>query len=130
MIGKLKNVFQFFVGMATIISCFVAIIGVIQVVNLVVEVRPVVNELQRLVDTVVVCQNVFRRDTVVVKESVVRFDTVIVYRDVFKRDTVFLDRVKPGRPETKVPGKEKDIINQHEADYRKKIDNKDFEQDK
>ena len=122
MAEKLKNVFQFIVGMATIVSCIVAIIGVMQVVNLVVEVRPVVNEFQRLRDTL----RIPLRDTVFVRQEVVRLDTVLVFQNVLKRDTVFIqdNRVKPGGVGTNVLHEERARIEQNEENYRNQ--HKDF----
>lgn len=126
MAKKFKDIFQFFVGIATIISCGVAIFGVTQVVRLVVEVQPAMKEIQRLIDTVVVYQNVFRRDTVVIRENVVQSDTVFVYQGVPERGSID-NRIspkaetKPGDPKKNVSDQEKDMIKQREADYREKI---------
>lgn len=104
---------------ATIISCGVAIIGVMQVVGFVIEVRPVVNEFQRLIDTV----SIPYRDTVFIPKEIVKSDTVVVYRNVFKRDTVFVcDKgMKSNALSSKVSEGEKERINQKETDFRKKM---------
>lgn len=122
MTEKLKNIFQFIVGIATIISCGAAIVGVMQVVRFVVEVRPVVNEFQRLIDTVVVYQNIFKRDSVIVRERVAKSDTVVVYRDVFKLDTVFVSdkREKSDKPIMNVSDKKRKRIEQNEKEYRER----------
>lgn len=118
MARKLKSVFQFIVGTATIVSCGAAIIGVMQVVNLVVEVRPVINEFQRLRDTL----NISLRDTVFIRQEVVKSDTVIVFRNALKRDTVFVQdkRMKSEGTTINVLHEERKRIEQNEEDFRNK----------
>ncbi len=103
---------------ATIISCGVAIIGVMQVVSFVVEVRPVVNEFQRLIDTV----SISYRDTVFIPKEIVKSDTIVIFRNIFQRDSVFIrnNPIKSGGTATKVPNKEKKSIGENEKNFREK----------
>jgi len=99
--GKFKDAIHFIADIATIIGCGVAIIGVMQVIRFVVEVRPVVKEFHQIRDTV----SVYHQDTVIVHKNIVRRDTVFVY----KNSTV---------PSTYISEEEKTRIDQNEKAYR------------
>lgn len=75
-----KEWFHWLVGIATIVSCVFTIIGVMKVVPLVVEVQPIIKEIQRQQDTILK----LRRDTV----KMLMRDTITITR----RDTVFIEK--------------------------------------
>ncbi len=76
---NVKESFHWLVGIATIVSCVFTLIGVTKVVLLVVEVRPIVKEIQRQQDTILKLQRdtvkIWVRDTI----TIVRTDTIPKY---------------------------------------------------
>ncbi|MDE5709533.1 MAG: hypothetical protein K2I32_08890 [Alistipes sp.] len=101
-----KEWFHWLVGIATIVSCVFTIIGVMKVVLLVVDVQPIVKEIQQ--NTILKLQ----RDTI---KILVR-DTITIIR----RDTVSVER-KAAPDDSFDPGvKREKRIRSAEDDFRRR----------
>ena len=82
--GRVKEILDYIVALCTIISCIAAVYGVFQVVDFVIDVKPIVVPIaQEVKDGNLDMKTMLSRG-----ERVVRHDTVLVT----KRDTIYLSK--------------------------------------
>jgi len=79
--GRIKEILDYIVALCTIISCIAAVYGVFQVVNFVIDVRPIVVPLAQEVK-----EGHLDMKTILSGGTVIRHDTVLVT----KHDTIYL----------------------------------------
>lgn len=91
-----KSAFDYIVGLVSIASGVISIAGFFSVMRMVIEVHPIVQDMQPIIQEI---KN--RTDTVVVREAVARIDTVYVTRHdtMYVRVPVPTASTEPARPD-------------------------------
>jgi len=113
--GKVKEILDYIVALCTIISCIVAVYGVFQVVDFVIDVKPIVIPIAQEVKD----GNLDMKTVLLKTGTVVRHDTVLVT----KRDTIYL-------PQNEIQQTKKDASSQRTIKERRLASEEDAHLDK
>lgn len=102
--GRVKEVLDYIVALCTIISCIVAVYGVFQVVDFVIDVKPIVIPIAQEVKD----GNLDAKSILTGHRTMVKHDTILVT----KRDTVYL-------PQNEIQQTKKDASSQRTIKERR-----------
>ncbi len=135
--GRVKEILDYIVSICSIISCIVAVYGVFQVVNFVIDVRPIVVPIaQEVKEGNLDAKSILTGSKTKVKPDTVRVRDTIYLPSGKKQETTSLSQIRQnheltseedarlGKSSNHVSEQEQQDINDAEANFRQRMRNK------